>query len=98
MMNNTKNLIKELSPESHAKLTAAVEAGANEAHFCFAGGSQFYRYDITDVNRGMNAHRTQKLSLRYVKVNALDSNKWDEIGIDRFWNSFVDDREMIYYR
>jgi len=89
-----KNLLKELSKESNAKLTAAVEAGANEAHFCFAGGSQFYRYDITDVNRGMNAHRIQKLSLRYVKVSALDSYKWDEIDTDRFWNSFVDDREI----
>ena len=98
MMNNAKNLVKELSKESNAKLTAAVEAGANEVHFCFAGGSQFYRYDITDVNRGMNAHRTQKLSLRYVKVSALDSYEWDEIDTDRFWNSFVDDREMIYYR
>jgi len=97
-MNNAKNLVKKLSKESHAKLTAAVEAGANEVHFCFAGGSQFYRYDITDVNRGMNAHRTQKLSLRYVKVSALDSYEWDEIDTDRFWNSFVDDREMIYYR
>ena len=93
-----KNLLKELSPESRKQYTNAVVNGANEAHFCFAGGSQFYRYDITDINRGMNAHRTQKLSLRYVKVNALDSNKWDEIGIDRFWNNFVDDREMIYYR
>ena len=98
MMNNAKNLVKELSKESNAKLTAAVEAGANEVHFRFAGGSQFYRYDITDVNRGMNAHRTQKLSLRYVKVSALDSYEWDEIDTDRFWNSFVDDREMIYYR
>ena len=98
MMNNAKNLVKELSKESHAKLTAAVEAGANEVHFCFAGGSQFYRYDITDINRGMNAHRTQKLSLRYVKTDRFNNDRWEEVSKDYFWNSFVDDREMIYYR
>ena len=94
MMNNAKNLVKELSKESNAKLTAAVEAGANEVHFCFAGGSQFYRYDITDINRGMNAHRTQKLSLRYVITDRFNNDRWEEVSTDYFWNSFVDDREI----
>ena len=89
-----KNLLKELSKESNAKLRAAVEAGANEAHFCFAGGSQFYRYDITDINHGMNAHRTQQLSLRYVKTDRFNHDIWEEVSKDYFWNSFVDDREI----
>ena len=89
-----KNLLKELRPESRKQYTNAVVNGANEAHFCFAGGSQFYRYDITDINRGMNAHRTQKLSLRYVITDRFNNDRWEEVSTDYFWNSFVDDREI----
>lgn len=95
-MMKMKNLLKELSPESRKKFSDAVANGANEAHFCFAGGSQFYRYDITDINRGMNAHRTQKLSLRYVKTDRFNHDRWEEVSKDYFWNSFVDDREIFY--
>ena len=35
MMNNAKNLVKELSKESHAKLEAAIEAGATHARFTY---------------------------------------------------------------
>tara|TARA_B100000508_G_scaffold133589_1_gene123590 strand:+ start:112 stop:417 length:306 start_codon:yes stop_codon:yes gene_type:complete len=94
---NLTNLIEQLSPESYNKLNAAIKAGANEAHFCFAGGSQFYRYSMDDINRGMNAHRTQKLSLRYVITDRFNNDRWEEVSKDYFWNSFVDDREMIYY-
>jgi len=91
-----KNLLSELSPENWKKYANAVAEGANEAHFCFAGGTQFYRYDIEDINRGMNAHRAQRLSLRLVKISALDQDQWEEKARLVFWNSFVDDREIFY--
>jgi hypothetical protein len=91
-----ENLLSQLSPENWKKYANAVAEGANEAHFCFAGGTQFYRYDIEDINRGMNAHRTQKLSLRLVKISAFDQYDWEEKESLVFWNSFVDDREIFY--
>ena len=91
-----ENLLSQLSPENWKKYANAVAEGANEAHFCFAGGTQFYRYDIEDINRGMNAHRTQRLSLRLVKISAFDQDDWEEKANLVFWNSFVDDRLIFY--
>ena len=91
-----ENLLSQLSPDNWKLYARAVADGANEAHFCFAGGTQFYRYDIEDINRGMNAHRTQRLSLRLVKISAFDQADWEEKANLVFWNSFVDDREIFY--
>ena len=55
-----KNLLKELSPEETAKLEAAIEAGATHARFTYADGS-FPPYPIEELNRGMTAHRRQRL-------------------------------------
>ena len=62
-----KNLLKEFSPEETAKLQAAIAAGATHARFTYADGS-FHPYPIEEINRGMNAHRRQRLGLELVKV------------------------------
>ena len=84
-----KNLLKELSPEETAKLEAAIEAGATHARFTYADGS-FHPYPIEELNRGMNAHRRQRLGLELVKVVTTD----EKLASLPFWNSFVDDREI----
>ena len=91
-----ENLLSQLSPDNWKQYAKAVADGANEAHFCFAGGTQFYRYDIEHINRGMNAHRTQRLSLRLVKISAFDQDDWEVKADLVFWNSFVDDRLIFY--
>ena len=83
-----KNLLKELSKESTAKLEAAIAAGATHARFTYADGS-FHPYPIEEINRGMNAHRLQRLGLELVKVTP--DEKLESLP---FWNSFVDDREI----
>ena len=83
-----KNLLKELSKESTAKLEAAIAAGATHARFTYADGS-FHPYPIEELNRGMNAHRLQRLGLVLVKVTP-DT----KLASLPFWNSFVDDREI----
>ena len=92
-MNDMKNLVKELSPEQTAKLEAAIAAGATHARFTYADGS-FHPYPIEEINRGMNAHRRSRLGLELVKVVTTN----EKLASLPFWNSFVDDREMIYYR
>ena len=87
-MNDKPNLVKELSPEYTAKLEAAIEAGATHARFTYADGS-FHPYPIEELNRGMNAHRRQRLGLELVKVTADE-----KLASLPFWNSFVDDREI----
>ena len=84
-----KNLLKELSAEETAKLEAAIEAGATHARFTYADGS-FHPYPIEELNRGMNAHRRQRLGLELVKVVTTD----EKLASLPFWNSFVDDREI----
>ena len=84
-----KNLIEELSPECNAKLEAAIEAGATHARFTYADGS-FHPHPIEELNRGMNAHRRQRLGLELVKVVTTD----EKLASLPFWNSFVDDREI----
>ena len=88
-MNETKNLVKELSPEQTAKLEAAIAAGATHARFTYADGS-FHPYPIEELNRGMNAHRRSRLGLELVKVVTTD----EKLASLPFWNSFVDDREI----
>jgi hypothetical protein len=51
-----KDLVKELSKESTAKLEAAIAAGATHARFTYADGS-YHAYPIREINRGLNAHR-----------------------------------------
>ena len=85
-----KDLIKELSPECNAKLDAAVAAGATHARFTYADHS-FHAYPIEELNRGMNAHRRQRLGLSLVKVTEQGAEKLASLP---FWNSFVDDREI----
>ena len=87
-MNDTKNLVKELSPEQTAKLEAAIEAGATHARFTYADGS-YHAYPIREINRGMNAHRRSRLGLTLVKVTPDE-----KLASLPFWNSFVDDREI----
>ena len=84
-----KDLVKELSKESKAKLEAAIAAGATHARFTYADGS-FHPYPIEELNRGMNAHRRQRLGLELVKVVTTD----EKLASLPFWNSFVDDREI----
>ena len=84
-----ENLLKELSKESTAKLEAAIAAGATHARFTYADGS-FHPYPIEEINRGMNAHRLQRLGLELVKVVTTD----EKLASLPFWNSFVDDREI----
>ena len=88
MKDNKPNLLKELSPEETAKLEAAIEAGATHARFTYADGS-FHPYPIEEINRGMNAHRRQRLGLELVKVTPDE-----KLASLPFWNSFVDDREI----
>ena len=88
-MNDTPNLVKELSPECNAKLQAAIEAGATHARFTYADGS-FHPYPIEELNRGMNAHRRSRLGLELVKVVSTN----EKLASLPFWNSFVDDREI----
>ena len=88
-MNDTKNLVKELSPEQTAKLEAAIAAGATHARFTYADGS-FHPYPIEEINRGMNAHRRSRLGLELVKVVTTN----EKLASLPFWNSFVDDREI----
>ena len=83
-----KDLLKELSKESTAKLEAAIAAGATHARFTYADGS-FHPYPIEELNRGMNAHRLQRLGLVLVKVTPDE-----KLASLPFWNSFVDDREI----
>ena len=83
-----KNLLKELSKESTAKLEAAIAAGATHARFTYADGS-FHAYPIEEINRGLNAHRLQRLGLVLVKVTP-DT----KLASLPFWNSFVDYREI----
>ena len=83
-----ENLIEQLSPECNAKLEAAIAAGATHARFTYADGS-FHGYPIEEINRGMNAHRLQRLGLVLVKVTP-DT----KLASLPFWNSFVDDREI----
>ena len=83
-----KNLLKELSKESTAKLEAAIAAGATHARFTYADGS-FHAYPIEEINRGLNAHRRSRLGLVLVKVTP--DEKLESLP---FWNSFVDDREI----
>ena len=90
-MNDTKNLVKELSPEQTAKLEAAIAAGATHARFTYADGS-FHPYPIEEINRGMNAHRRSRLGLELVKVVSTE----EKVESLPFWNSFVDDREIFY--
>ena len=85
-----KDLLKELSPEETAKLEAAIAAGATHARFTYADGS-FHPYPIEEINRGMNAHRRQRLGLVLVKVTEQST---EELARLPFWNSFVDDREI----
>ena len=84
-----KDLLKELSPESTAKLDAAVAAGATHARFTYADNS-FHPYPIEEINRGMNAHRRSRLGLELVKVVTTN----EKLASLPFWNSFVDDREI----
>ena len=84
-----KDLLKELSPECNAKLQAAIAAGATHARFTYADGS-FHPYPIEELNRGMNAHRRQRLGLELVKVVTTN----EKLASLPFWNSFVDDREI----
>ncbi len=88
-MNDKPNLVKELTAEETAKLEAAIEAGATHARFTYADGS-FHPYPIEELNRGMNAHRRQRLGLELVKVVSTD----EKLASLPFWNSFVDDREI----
>ena len=90
MMNNAKNLVKELSKESTAKLDAAVAAGATHARFTYADNS-FHAYPIEEINRGLNAHRRSRLGLKLVKVTEEGTETLARLP---FWNSFVDDREI----
>ncbi len=83
-----KNLLKQLSKESTAKLEAAIAAGATHARFTYADGS-FHAYPIEEINRGLNAHRRSRLGLALVKVTP-DA----KLASLPFWNSFVDDREI----
>ena len=83
-----KDLLKELGKESTAKLEAAIAAGATHARFTYADGS-FHPYPIEELNRGMNAHRLQRLGLVLVKVTPDE-----KLASLPFWNSFVDDREI----
>ena len=85
-----KNLLKELSKEDKATYTAAVVAGATHARFTYADHS-FHPYPIEEINRGMNAHRRQRLGLSLVMVSEQGE---EEIASLPFWNSFVDDREI----
>ena len=87
-MNDTPNLVKELSPECNAKLQAAIAAGATHARFTYAAGSS-HPYPIEELTRGMNAHRRSRLGLVFVKVTPDE-----ELASLPFWNSFVDDREI----
>ena len=86
-----KDLVKELSKESTAKLEAAIAAGATHARFTYADGS-FHPYPIEELNRGMNAHRCSSLGLELVKVVSTE----EKVASLPFWNSFVDDREIFY--
>ena len=67
MKNEIENLLQELSPENWEKYANAVAAGATHARFTYADHS-FHPYDIKEINRGMNAHRRQRLGLVLVKV------------------------------
>ncbi len=91
-MNDMKNLLQELTPDDWKKYTDAVAAGATHARFTYADHS-FHPYPIEELNRGMNAHRTQNLGLLLVKVTDEGTT---EIASLPFWNSFVDEREMFY--
>jgi hypothetical protein len=84
-----KDLVKELSKESTAKLEAAIEAGATHARFTYADGS-YHAYPIREINRGLNAHRRSRLGLELVKVVTTN----EKLASLPFWNSFVDDREI----
>tara|TARA_B100000424_G_scaffold201897_1_gene158980 strand:- start:289 stop:555 length:267 start_codon:yes stop_codon:yes gene_type:complete len=84
-----ENLIEELSPECTAKLEAAIAAGATHARFTYADGS-YHAYPIREINRGMKAHRRQRLGLELVKVVTTN----EKLASLPFWNSFVDDREI----
>lgn len=88
-MNDTPNLVKELSPECNAKLQAAIAAGATHAKFTYADGS-YHAYPIREINRGLNAHRRSRLGLELVKVVTTN----EKLASLPFWNSFVDDREI----
>ena len=85
-----KDLIKELSKESNAKLEAAIAAGATHVRFTYADGS-FHGYPIEEINRGLNAHRRSRLGLVLIKATSDE-----ELASLPFWNSFVDDREIFY--
>ena len=67
-----KDLIKELSKESTAKLEAAIAAGATHARFTYADGS-YHAYPIREINRGLNAHRRSRLGLELIKVVVISS-------------------------
>ena len=84
-----ENLLSELSPEDWKKYANAVAEGATHARFTYADHS-FHPYDIKEINRGMNAHRRQRLGLELVKVVTTD----EKLASLTFWNSFVDDREI----
>ena len=83
-----KDLLKELSPQNWKKYSDAVAAGATHARFTYADGS-FHPYPIEEINRGMNAHRRQRLGLTLVKVPPDE-----KLASLPFWNNFVDDREI----
>ena len=87
-----ENLLSELSPENWKRYANAVAEGATHARFTYADHS-FHPYPIEEINRGMNAHRTQNLGLKLVKVTDEGTT---EIASLPFWNSFVDEREMFY--
>lgn len=89
-MNETKNLLQELSPENWNKYANAVAEGATHAWFTYADHS-YHAYPIEEINRGMNAHRLQRLGLSLVKVTEQGAEKLVSLT---FWNSFVDDREI----
>jgi hypothetical protein len=91
MKNEIENLLQELSPENWEKYANAVAAGATHAWFTYADHS-FHPYDIKEINRGMNAHRRQRLGLVLVKVTEQGT---EELARLLFWNSFVDDREIF---
>ena len=86
-----ENLLSELSPENWKKYANAVAEGATHARFTYADHS-FHPYDIKEINRGMNAHRRQRLGLVLVKVTEQGT---EELARLLFWNSFVDDREIF---
>ena len=85
-----KDLVKELSKESTAKLEVAIAAGATHARFTYADNS-FHAYPIGEINRGLNAHRRSRLGLKLVKVTEEGTETLARLP---FWNSFVDDREI----